>query len=80
MLCSIYNIEDGIIISRNIIGEYYVVTDPDISLSEVRGNILSVFGTLLKTHPHLNVIGSSIRIDDIPVDSYSTLGKGKFAI
>ncbi|NQY75249.1 MAG: hypothetical protein HRT90_10920 [Candidatus Margulisbacteria bacterium] len=45
---------------------YYVVTDPDIALDEVNGDILLFYMELLDRFPKLNVVGPMLRIDDIP--------------
>ena len=44
----------------------YVITDPDIFLDNVNGDILEVYAHLLKTMPQINVVGPMLRIDDIP--------------
>jgi len=44
----------------------YVVTDPDIALDAVQGNVLGVYDYFLKTFPTINVAGPMLRIDDIP--------------
>lgn len=59
---------------RGIIGDYfkhhpisnYVITDPDIALDNVEGNILEVYAYLLKRLHKATVIGPMLRIDDIP--------------
>lgn len=44
----------------------YVVTDPDIALDDVNGDILEVYSYLLEEVPGINVVGPMLRIDDIP--------------
>lgn len=44
----------------------YVVTDPDIALDNVEGDILDVYTMLLKAPAAVRVIGPMLRIDDIP--------------
>jgi len=44
----------------------YVVTDPDIALDNVEGDILRVYAHLLENLPGINVAGPMLRIDDIP--------------
>ena len=44
----------------------YIVTDPDVALDAVDGDILDVYSYLLETMPGINVVGSAMRIDDIP--------------
>ena len=44
----------------------YVVTDPDIMLDNVDGDILDVYTYLLREVPHIDVVGTMLRIDDIP--------------
>ena len=44
----------------------YIVTDPDIDLDNVNGDILEVYAHFLKTIPQINVVGPMLRIDDIP--------------
>jgi hypothetical protein len=48
--------------------EYYVITDPDIELDNVNGDILDFYIFLSKMNPG-KVIGPSLRIDDLP-DNY----------
>lgn len=45
--------------------KYYVVTDPDIELDNVNGDILEFYMHLSDKHPNLS-IGPMLRIDDIP--------------
>ena len=45
--------------------KYYVVTDSDISLSDTKGDILEVFGSILDEFP-VNVVGPALRLDDLP--------------
>lgn len=44
----------------------YVVTDPDIALDNVEGDVLNVYNYLLESLPKVNVVGPMLRIDDIP--------------
>jgi len=44
----------------------YIVTDPDIALDNVRGDILDVYSYLLEELSDINVVGPMLRIDDIP--------------
>lgn len=44
----------------------YVVTDPDIALDNVNGDILEVYTYLLEKLSQINVAGPMLRIDDIP--------------
>jgi len=44
----------------------YVVTDPDIALDNVGGDVLDVYAHLLEKVPHIVVAGPMLRIDDIP--------------
>lgn len=44
----------------------YVVTDPDIVLDNVNGDILSTYSFLLETLPRVSVVAPMLRIDDIP--------------
>jgi len=48
----------------------YVVTDPDIALDNVKGDILDAYSYLLEKVSEINVVGPMLRIDDIP-DYYS---------
>jgi len=59
---------------RSIVQDYfkthprsnYVVTDPDIALDNVEGDILDVYAHLLEELPHIIVAGPMLRIDDLP--------------
>jgi len=44
----------------------YVVTDPDIALDNIEGNILDVYSYLLENIKQISVVGPMLRIDDIP--------------
>ena len=44
----------------------YVVTDPDIALDDVKGDILEVYSFLLENLRNASSIGPMLRIDDIP--------------
>lgn len=46
--------------------EYYVVTDPDIELNNVEGDILEYYIYLSKLYEDKLVIGPMLKIDDIP--------------
>lgn len=50
--------------------QYYVITDPDIELDNVNGDILDFYIWLCKKNNNKLVIGPMLRIDDIP-DYYS---------
>lgn len=44
----------------------YVVTDPDIALDNVKGDILDIYSHLLNSVPEASVAGPMLRINDIP--------------
>jgi len=44
----------------------YVVTDPDIALDNVEGDVLDVYAYLLEKFPSIPIIGPMLRIDDLP--------------
>lgn len=44
----------------------YIVTDPDIALDNVDGDILDVYTHLLDKLPKITAVGPMLRIDDIP--------------
>lgn len=44
----------------------YVVTDPDVALDNVDGDILNVYSFLLEKVRGISVVGPMLRIDDIP--------------
>jgi len=44
----------------------YVITDPDIALDNVEGNVLEVYAYLLEAFPKIPIVGPIMRIDDIP--------------
>jgi len=46
--------------------KYYVVTDPDIELDNVRGDILVFYAFILNNFKKFQVVGPQLRIDDIP--------------
>jgi hypothetical protein len=46
--------------------QYYVITDPDIELDHVPGDILEFYIHLSKKYGHKYVVGPMLRIDDIP--------------
>ena len=46
--------------------KYYVVTDPDVELDNVNGDILQFYQYLIDKHGHNVVVGPMLRIDDIP--------------
>lgn len=47
-------------------GSNYVVTDPDIMLDNVEGDILEVYAHLLEKFPQIPIVGPMMRIDDLP--------------
>lgn len=47
-------------------GRHYVVTDPDVELDNVPGDILEVYASLIEYFTEYRVIGLSLRWDDIP--------------
>lgn len=51
---------------RDHLASNYVVTDPDIALDNVEGDVLEVYANLLKNLPKITVVGPMLRIDDIP--------------
>ena len=55
----------------------YVVTDPDITLDNVEGNILEVYTHLLEILPENYIVGPMLRIDDLP-DHYPLKKKVRF--
>ena len=44
----------------------YIVTDPDVALDNVKGDVLEVYSFLLEVNPSTCVVGPMLRIDDIP--------------
>lgn len=46
--------------------KYYVVTDPDIELLEVRSDMLEYYKFLLESNPSAIVVGPMLEINDIP--------------
>lgn len=48
--------------------EFYVVTDPDISIESVPDDFLDVLKYLLNKFPWAKIVGPMLRIDDIPAD------------
>lgn len=44
----------------------YVVTDPDIALDNVEGDVLDVYAYLLKEFPQIPIVGPIMRTDDLP--------------
>jgi len=46
--------------------KFYVVTDPDIALDNVNGDILDFYRFLLNNKKNIQVVGPQLRIDDIP--------------
>lgn len=46
--------------------DYYIVTDPDIELESADPNMLKLYAKALKQFPQATVIGTMLRIDDIP--------------
>jgi len=51
--------------------QYYVVTDPDLSLFGTRENILEVYADILNSTPDIRAVGPSLRIDDLPANAYT---------
>jgi hypothetical protein len=45
---------------------YFVVTDPDIMLDNVKGDILEFYIFLLEKHKEIVAVGPMLRVDDIP--------------
>jgi hypothetical protein len=45
---------------------YYVVTDPDIELTQGDGSVLQLYAHLLDWHPEVDVVGPMLRVDDLP--------------
>lgn len=46
--------------------KYYVITDPDVALDEVDGNILDLYKALLDANSHALVVGPMLEIDNLP--------------
>tara|TARA_Y100000310_G_scaffold342719_1_gene447073 strand:- start:252 stop:1619 length:1368 start_codon:yes stop_codon:yes gene_type:complete len=46
--------------------KYFVITDPDVALDSVAGNILEFYKALLKANRHAQVVGPMLEIDDLP--------------
>jgi len=44
----------------------YVVTDPDVALYNIEGDVLEVYSYLLRAYPTFSVVGPMLQIDDIP--------------
>jgi len=67
---------DGIVQDyfKNYPRSNYVVTDPDIALDNVGGDILEVYAYLLKKFSTISVVGPMLKIDDIP-DYYPRKGE-----
>lgn len=68
---SYLNVRIGIIdyFKKHNKSQYYVVTDPDIELDNVNGDILQFYIHLLNTFRSAHCVGPMLRIDDIS-DSY----------
>lgn len=47
-------------------GSKYVITDPDIVLDNVEGDVLELYSYLLESISKLDVVGPALRTDDIP--------------
>jgi len=47
-------------------GSKYVITDPDIVLDNVEGDVLEVYSHLLESIPRISVVGPALGTDDIP--------------
>ena len=45
---------------------YYIVTDPDIELLEIKNDILEFYMFLLETNLNIDVVGPMLEINDIP--------------
>lgn len=58
-----YNIQDYF---KDHPASNYVVTDPDITLDNTDGDILSVYSYLLEALPRIVIVGPMLRIDDLP--------------
>ncbi len=48
--------------------DYYVVTDPDISIKGCKKDLLEVYASLLDEYPNIDIVGPMLTIDDIPYD------------
>ena len=51
---------------RSHLESNYIVTDPDIFLDNVKGDILEVYAYFLEKMPEIMTVGPMLRIDDIP--------------
>lgn len=62
------NLIDGVIQDyfKSHSASNYVVTDPDIALDNVEGDVLEVYAYFLKRFHKITVVGPMLRIDDIP--------------
>jgi len=58
-----HNIQDYF---KNHPASNYVVTDPDVELDNVEGDILDIYGYLLEALPRIVAVGPMLKIDDIP--------------
>ena len=46
--------------------DYYIVTDPDISIEICSNDILNIYKEILNTHEDIEIVGPMLRINDIP--------------
>lgn len=51
---------------KNPESKYYIVTDPDISLYQINGDILELYKHLLNINPSITAVGPMLEIHDIP--------------
>jgi len=51
---------------KNPTSQYFVITDPDVKLDDVDGDILLFYAILLKSNPGAKVVGPMLAIDDLP--------------
>lgn len=64
----------GHTVVNNVLGiarmsDYYVVTDPDLDISDMPADTLDKYKKLLATCPDILKVGPAIRIDDYPKDA-----------
>ena len=52
--------------SKNTKSKYFVITDPDVCLKDVHGDILVFYSNLLKSNSFASVVGPMLEINDIP--------------
>lgn len=48
--------------------DFYVVTDPDISIKGCKKDLLDVYASILDAYPNVDIVGPMLRIDDIPFE------------